>query len=241
MLPADKALDCASALRNAFRGDDPKVPGLSSPARGFLCSHQYHQQTGAQLSTHEERIPFPVPGPNADVSVGIALAHFKHPLQDVVREAQAAEKRAKTAYRRGAVAVSTFKRSGEILHWGCKWNGGGIELFAAIARAMSKDAEIKVSGKFPHRICELLTPYLNAHSGLSEKTHLAEFPAQEIIKREFEFAALQQGSTNAADHLRTYLETYLSALPNERDTDPMTSMIGLCRSVAFANRTRSDK
>ena len=241
MLPADKALDCASALRNAFRGDDPKVPGLSSPARGFLCSHQYHQQTGAQLSTHEERIPFPVPGPNADVSVGIALAHFKHPLQDVVREAQAAEKRAKTAYRRGAVAVSTFKRSGEILHWGCKWNGGGIELFAAIARAMSKDAEIKVSGKFPHRICELLTPYLNAHSGLSEKTHLAEFPAQEIIKREFEFAALQQGSTNAADHLRTYLETYLSALPNGRDTDPMTSMIGLCRSVAFVNRTRSDK
>lgn len=241
MLPANKALDCASALRAAFRGQDPKVPGLSSPAPGFLCSDKHRQKTGAQFSTNEDRIPFPVPGPNTDVSVGIALAHFKHPLQDVVREAQAAEKRAKTAHNRGAVAVSTFKRSGEILHWGAKWDSGGIDLFNAIAGAMEKTAPQGVSGKFPHRVCELLTPYLNAHSGITEATTTLDFPAAEIIRREFEFAATQQGSPMAAEALLPSLDPYLNSLRHENNSNLAASVIGLCRSVAFTNRTRSEK
>jgi hypothetical protein len=78
-------------------------------------------------------IPFLVPGPKADCSVGIAIAHFKAPLQDVVRTAQAAEKRAKRnpdqgGLGRSAVAVTLMKRSGEIIEWGAKW-GGGLELY----------------------------------------------------------------------------------------------------------------
>jgi CRISPR-associated protein Cmr2 len=241
MLPADKALGCAKALRSAFRGEDPDVPGVSSPAPGFLCSDKYRQETGARFLTNENRIPFPVPGPHADVSVGIALAHFKHPLQDVVREAQAAEKRAKNAHRRGAVAMSTFKRSGEILHWGCKWNGGGIELFGAIADAMSKNADFQLSGRFPHRVCELFAPYLNNQTAICSQTAFDDFPAHEILKREFEFAAIQQGSAKAANQLQPYFDTYLEGLPHENNSDPIAAVIGLCRSVAFANRTRSEK
>jgi hypothetical protein len=72
---------------------------------------------------HVRRI-FTVPGPAADASVGIAVGHFTAPLQMLVREAKAAEKRAKTAYGRGALAVSLYKRSGEIVEWGCKWDNG---------------------------------------------------------------------------------------------------------------------
>src|ERR1035441_1892046 len=98
-----------------------------------------------------------VPGPAADASVGIAIAHFKSPLQDVVRAAQDAEKRAKKELGRSAVAVTLFKRSGETIEWGCKWAGGGLELYRAIADALNAK---KLSAKFPYRAAELLLPYL---------------------------------------------------------------------------------
>jgi hypothetical protein len=248
MLPAEKALPCAMALRSAFQGKDPGVAGISSPAAGFLCSDAFQQDNGAEFRNNEERIPFPVPGPRADVSVGIAMAHFKHPLQDVVRAAQAAEKRAKTKHNRGAVSISTFKRSGETLEWGCKWDGGGIALFNAIARALAagkEDENNGVSGKFPYRVCELLSPYLSRTTGLGGAASLAEFPAEEIIKKEIEFAALQQGSKKTAAEIAPLLERYLHGLPSEdkdsaqTKTDPIEAVIGLCRSVAFAHRTRS--
>jgi hypothetical protein len=248
MLPADRALACAAALRSAFRGEDPGVPGIVSPAPGFLCSDKYRQKTGAEFAANENRIPFPVPGRLADVSVGIAMAHFKHPLQDVVREAQSAEKRAKSLHNRGAVAVSVFKRSGEILKWGCKWGGGGIELFNAIAQAMhSEERGESVSNKFPHRVCELLTPYLNTTTGLTPGSNIPGFPADVIIQREFAFAALRQGSQTIADALLPKLERYLKNLPTEQKEeaahppDPVLAVIGLCRSVAFAHRTRSEQ
>jgi hypothetical protein len=125
LVPADKALGCAAALRAAFRGEALPVasqelgvqslPGLEvvPGCPGFLRFRDGHVR----------RI-FTVPGPAADASVGIAVGHFTAPLQMLVREAKAAEKRAKTAYGRGALAVSLYKRSGEIVEWGCKWDNG---------------------------------------------------------------------------------------------------------------------
>jgi CRISPR-associated protein Cas10/Cmr2 subtype III-B len=259
MLPAENAMDCARDLRSAFQGKNPAgLQSFQSPAFGFLQSNRYRESTGASDASNETCIPFPVPGPEADVSVGIAVAHFKHPLQDVVREAQAAEKRAKKDLGRAALSLSILKRSGEILHWGCKWTGGGIDLFAAIANAMSdSEASPSLSGKFPHRVCELLTPYLCTQSGISKVAEAPAFPAKEIVQREFEFAARQQGDPSIMLDLRPLLETYLEKLdphkkpnlqtaaadprPAEKEGDPIQSVIGLCRSVAFAHRTRSGK
>jgi hypothetical protein len=41
----------------------------------------------AGLLSQPVTFPFLLPGPAADASVGIAIAHFKSPLQDVVRAA----------------------------------------------------------------------------------------------------------------------------------------------------------
>jgi hypothetical protein len=144
------------------------------------------------------KFPFLVPGPAADCSVGIAIAHFKAPLQDVVREAQRAEKRAKTELDRSAIAVTLMKRSGETIHWGCRWDSGGLEVYSAIMDAMQTGA---VSGKFPHRVVELLDGYLTGISPLAAKClePVQDFPVVDIARREFEHALERQKQVSRAD------------------------------------------
>jgi CRISPR-associated protein Cmr2 len=173
-----------------------------------------------------------------DASAGIAIAHIHAPLQDLIREAQKAEKRAKNIVGRPAFSVTLLKRSGEITQWGSKWSDGGIELYQEIATLMD---EKKLSGKFPHRVCQLLTPYLTQTSGLSSQKDAIDVPATaiELIIKEFVFAIDRQGSKGIADHLLATLRTYLEKI-NKPDTQTLlTSVIGLCTAVAFAHRTKS--
>jgi len=123
---------------------------IDCPTPGFVWRLDHVDQ-------QKRAIPFLVPGPDADCSVGIAIAHFKAPLQDVVREARAAERRAKKQLGRSAVAVTLFKRSGETIEWGCKWDNGGLDLYRALAQALRSD---QLSNKFPYRFAELLSAYV---------------------------------------------------------------------------------
>ena len=97
----------------------------------------------------------------------------------------------------------------------------------------------KLSGKFPHRVCQLLTPYLTQTSGLSSQQNAITDPAtaKELVMREFTFASDRQGSKAIADHLQITLSTYLDQLKPDTQT-LLTSVIGLCTAVAFAHRTK---
>ena len=95
------------------------------------------------------------PGSKCEVSCGIAVGHQNAPLQMLVREAQKAEKRAKKEYGRTALAVSLYKRSGEIIEWGCKWAGGALDLMAEITGLTDAG---KLSGRFPYALAGLLRP-----------------------------------------------------------------------------------
>src|SRR5205085_9339513 len=138
--PADAALECAAALREAFQGRSVPAAEITASQAGFVSTGELDQQ--------KREIAFVVPGPAVECSVGIAIAHFKSPLQDVVRAAQAAEKRAKQFPGKAAVAVSLFKRSGETIEWGCKWADGGLEAYRTMADALAKDV---ISSKLPYR------------------------------------------------------------------------------------------
>lgn len=173
-----------------------------------------------------------------DASAGIAIAHIHSPLQDLIREAQKAEKRAKNTVGRPAFSITLLKRSGEITHWGSKWDTGGIELYQEIATLMEEN---KLSGKFPHRVCQLLTPYLTQTSGLSRQQDAITDPAtaKELIIREFAFASHRQGSKSIADQLQVTLSNYLNRLePNTQTL--LTSVMGLCTTLAFAHRTKPE-
>ncbi|MCL5099186.1 MAG: type III-B CRISPR-associated protein Cas10/Cmr2 [Candidatus Omnitrophica bacterium] len=235
MLPADTALDCARALQKAFQGDLSLKEFLAAYAKRLLSMHEtesgrnpgpssapYFQKLAAdeglldaaapgflrRLDISDQRqqaIPFLVPGPAADCSVGIAIAHFKSPLQDVVRAAQAAEKRAKKQLGRSAVAVTLMKRSGETIEWGAKWDSGGLDIYDGVLEAMATGA---VSSKFPYRIVELLKGYLLETSGLAAKSlaPLSDFPVAGVALREFRYVVDRQGQNKKSDEYKRLLD-----------------------------------
>jgi CRISPR-associated protein Cmr2 len=281
LLPGDTAVDCAQALRMAFQGSKDLHAFLTKNAESLLRANEQNNRRpsdyqklaakGCLLATDTagflsrldrvdseaaQPIPFVVPGPAADASVGVAIAHFKAPLQDVVRAAQTAEKRAKRKIAagglgRGAVAVTLFKRSGETIEWGTKWNSGGIELYRDVADAMARR---QLSGKFPHRVTELLTPYISQTTPLikEKKTFIPvnDFQVQEVIDREFSHALAHQlgsnfpGNEDAGNELinniAAKLHAYLDNLANFAVGEQLRAVIGLCQTVAFANRTTAE-
>jgi hypothetical protein len=221
---------------------------IDCPASGFVCRLDHVDQQNLP-------IPFVVPGPAADVSVGVAIAHFKSPLQDVVRAAQSAEKRAKKQHGRSAVAITLFKRSGEIIHWGTKWDSGGLELYRAIAEALDAG---NLSAKFTYRVVELLEPYRTTQHGLSRQEDADSFDAMAVIQKEFVHAISRQSAPGRTDSLRADLEPLLrdflgkvaaewdgSATAGKLPSDSkcqrlLNAVIGLCQTVAFAHRTSAE-
>ncbi|MEI7773522.1 MAG: type III-B CRISPR-associated protein Cas10/Cmr2, partial [Verrucomicrobiota bacterium] len=165
LLPADTALACANDLQLAFTGRAPlcRNTGIQQKAPGFLTSKQFHESTGKSDPSNEALVPFMVPGPSASASVGIAIAHFKSPLQDAVRGAQAAEKRAKKVFGKAAVAVTLMKRSGETVEWTARWEDAGVQAAFTLLAALRDGV---VSGKFPYRLGEAISPYRTQSSGL---------------------------------------------------------------------------
>ncbi len=280
LLPADTALACAQALRLAFRGSPELESFLQAQASQLRDRHQaaqdsnpealpppYYQKLAAEsglldspaagflrrrdlVDQQDRPIPFLVPGPAADCSVGIAIAHFKAPLQDVFRAAQAAEKRAKKKLGRSAVAITLFKRSGETIEWGCKWEDGGLDLYRAIADALKSN---QLSAKFPHRVIELLDPYLTRKTGISKLQTTKDFDdnVNEIIQADCAVACeRQKGSKWNGDlprRLNDLLSNYLSspASSDTKDGHPteqkLERVIGLCQTVAFVHRTSAEE
>jgi CRISPR-associated protein Cmr2 len=251
LLPADTALRCGEALRAAFQGsaklDDllklaphPLPFRFHSPAPGFLARSDYRVDMANRTESHP--IPFVVPGPGADVSVGIAIAHFKAPLQDVVRAAQLAEKRAKASPSAGGLDRSAFsirlmKHSGEILDWGARWDTGGMNLYHALAECLKAK---QLSSTFPHRLFEILAPFENRSDTVKDAEG---FPTSEIIESEFE-RLLVQHEKSAFDptDIKRHLKDYLSSLESENRTpsDVASHVIGLATAVAFLYRTKKD-
>lgn len=179
-------------------------------------------------------------GETPDASAGIAIAHVKSPLQDLIREAQRAEKRAKNVLDRSAFSISLMKRSGEISHWGAKWDKGGPALYTKISSAM---ADRKLSAKFPHRVCQLLDPYVTIRTGLGGQTDLDGFDAAEVIRREFAHALSRQSESDWRKDNEREMLAALNAYLTNLGTDPQTllrALIDLCVTVAFAARNRPD-
>jgi CRISPR-associated protein Cmr2 len=267
MLPADTALRCAEALRLAFRGDpqlnsaargkqkeymedgrtirrsDCTTPLFQIETPGFLQLHpSASDRHGSTSGFLDDPVNFPVivPGPNADCSAGIAIAHFTSPLQDVVRAARQAENRAKDVSGKAAMAVSLLKRSGEITEWTCKWDSGGLKALAAIIEAIQSGV---VSSKFPHRLIELVQSYQTDRPGqLGGTTPTEGFAsvALEILEREIHTVADRQRGRNftpeKANLIAKVILEYLDSSFVGNAQEKISALVGLCQTAAFIER-----
>jgi CRISPR-associated protein Cmr2 len=112
--------------------------------RGLACARELHGAFGAALSKWSQT------GTELTLSVGLAIAHFMEPLEDLLRYGREAEKHAKSAHLkdseggRNGLAVHVHKR------------GGGP---VAVRMNWSADAE-----KDPSRYLQQLVDWIAAQS-----------------------------------------------------------------------------
>lgn len=193
MLPAAAAFDCAEYLRAAFKGSKSLENLADNNNRKMFAVHGDHGGFVelAHPKPGQPCWPLIVPGPRADVSVGLAFGHIKAPLQGMVRAAQAAEKRAKKDYGRKAFAVSLFKRSGEILEWGANWDSGALKIyrnFIELSNAVPEEKPV-FSNRFGYALSSRLSNYVSGAKAIKD---VPDFPLSEIIRREFDLVFRQQ-------------------------------------------------
>ena len=124
-------------------GDD--VLAVVKAEKAFGIAEKLAASFVKQLNEKDER--------KLTASVGVAIGSAKAPLQDIIQEARIAEGRAKRVYGRDALAVSVLKRSGEILHWGCKWDSPALKIYDKLTS--SKD---RLAG-FAYKLAGFLEPY----------------------------------------------------------------------------------
>ncbi len=187
-----------------------------------------------------------------EASCGIAVGHQNAPLQMLVKEAQKAEKRAKGIYDRAALAINVYKRSGEIIEWGCKWESGALELMAEVTRLSNEE---KLSGRFPYALAALLQPY-----ALEESDHEALAAMRSVIEKEVEHVLSRQGAELKGERepllekINAWLAScLLSPESNSGDSRPKTQdpetekpdlrpqdFINLFLVETFMNRMRGD-
>lgn len=240
ILPADQAIPCAAALRKAFRGDpslDEELPWILDAKEeqwGFVGLDGQHQFLRREQRFIPRGTAIIVPGKRTDISAGIAIGHIHSPLQNLVQAAQAAEKRAKKQYDRAAFAVSLFKRSGEILEWGARWESGAIHLAEEYAKL---DTEEKISGRFPYALTALLEPYAERGGGIlppnRERDARAPFDPVPIFKKEIEHVLSRQGK-DAPPEFKDTIFKYLEHCADQNRT--LLDFVGPFLTQSFLSR-----
>jgi hypothetical protein len=244
MLPAEQALDCARALRKAFRGD----VGLKGDFAGVLDSHESHAGFVALDGSHPmyrnvrrflpRGVPLIVPGPRADISAGIAFAHMHAPLQNVVEAAHKALDRAKARDGKAAFAVSLFKRSGEILEWSAKWESRAI----AVADQFQKASAMKdgLSAKFPYALATLLRPYMRSSRPSAWKISTIEnFDPFTVFPLEVAHVTRRQSSKTWHDsNGKDFADLVCEFLGQDCQDRPLDDFLGPFLTTAFIHRTR---
>ena len=148
------------------------------------------------------------------------------------------ERIAKEKYERSALALALYKRSGEIIEWGCHWNydddnpesGSILDLMQRITELTDKEGIL--SNRLPYALAALLQPYELKDCGQVESV-------VDIIKKEVRHVLSRQGSSmdskdreNLADQIDRYLESTKNHLED---------FINLFLAESFLNRFRGEE
>jgi CRISPR-associated protein Cmr2 len=259
MVPASKAIDCATSLRDAFRGNCKALNNLNGTweyhsgkairvdenrlfdcaADGYLRIHQNSDAMEEEPKKHQSILP----GPATDISVGIAIGHEKDPLQRIVQAAQICERKAKSELGRSALFTQVVKRSGEIIEWGCKWESNGIDFLGSLLSHMISG---KLAARFPYKLIGLLQPYLPAEGSKVDDDAGFEDSAFLIVERELQDSILShwQGPKDDAlilcSKISEQLEKYWNSV-SESAVNKVGWLTNLLRTLAWLSKKTGGK
>ena len=210
MTPASTALDCAQALQLAFRGVHPdsldahaasnvrQVLGnlfdYSRHADGFLTLRKSERADVGRAEHLKPNWPLLVMGPQATVSVGIAIGHVRSPMQDTIQAARDAEAAAKRVPEKGAFSIQVLKRSGEAVGFSARWRDGVVAVWGEL-HAHIHD----LSGRFAYRYATLAKALVVTGGGPGGASYAAEWDEtlKEALEAELRHVLRQQGNQEA--------------------------------------------
>lgn len=240
MVPVDQLFECMEALKATFQGSavllDALVPGLF---------HVYGSNGGflelRNPGSGQPTWPLIVPGPRATASMGVAVGHVQTPLQNMIRAAKAAEKHAKQHYQRDAFSMRLFKRSGEILQWGAKWNSSAL---GSIKNLMMLLSEEIMSNRFPYVFVEKMVPYELDHSRIGALEDIGSFDFYSVIIRELDYSIQRQSKVprhSGISDFRHFAEQYLKDLCSDIPSSssiarPLPDFASMFQFAAFLTR-----
>ena len=192
-------------------GDD--VLAVVPAEKAVDCAKELREKFGEMVAGKD--------GKPLTASAGIAVGHKSVPIQDLVHKAHAAEFRAKNNYGRDALAVSVFKRSGEILEWGCKWESKALDIFSQLRGSLTDS----LSKRFPYKLAELLRPYGDITADMKD-----------VVVVEFEHAWKQSSDKAMSAELSDAVSQYLGDVFGENGKPKDFLDLFLCET--FIDRPR---
>jgi CRISPR-associated protein Cmr2 len=244
ILPAQYALDCATALKCAFQGQVPEdLPeAVKKPLRdlfelkdGFLRCLVHSSRS----ENHRPNWPLLVPGPEATVSVGIAVGHVRSPMQDVIKAAREAESAAKKVPNKGAYCLRVLKRSGESAEFSARFESGVL----AVWDELSADVH-GFSNRFPYRYAQLLKPLLSSSGSSSDEGWIKVWSSEliEACEAELRHTLIQQSGMKS-DKATPLAEIWIQKLVGTSEIPILTpkGFLHFWMAWAFINRISTEE
>ena len=137
--------------------------------------------------------------------------------------------------------MTLIKRSGETVQWGCNWDSGGLEAYLLMSQALQNKI---ISARFPYRLIELTSKYINHTASHKDNTHQTDFFGKEdaikVLEKEISFVAeRQKGPKYDPSEVQKLSKAILQFLQHGSLKTPrqiIAALIGLCQTVAFIVR-----
>jgi len=166
LLPLSSVLEVARELRAAFSGEIfTGELGTNKECKEFEVKFgEQKVKTGyiwleVIKGDSNSRQLLATMGHKATASTGIVVAHYKNPLDIILKEVHKAEKNAKNKEGRNAFSLTFLKRSGEIMSAGAKWTymdqNKTIDTTSVLLEFQKKFADNCISSKFPYILREI--------------------------------------------------------------------------------------
>ncbi|MFO8072226.1 MAG: type III-B CRISPR-associated protein Cas10/Cmr2 [Polyangia bacterium] len=221
VLPTDEAIGCLRELRAAYSGrgaGDERMP------------------EGWELAGDGRRI-LTMMGDRASASAGLAVAHFKTDLREVLDAARAAEKLLAKEHGRDALGIKVLKRSGERMDLLCPW--GFAETFEQLVGAFACGA----SDRWAYRLRqeEETLNALPVDAARSALKRAVDHGDQESRKAIADALGIEK-SKEAGDGVAKRFERFRELL-DERGLgqDAFSRFVKLVQAASFLARGRDDR